>query len=237
MTYPNDRIMTGSIPARGGRASHKTAHQTPQPGLRAVHAVAFPIGIWGAAPAFTDPVALAAAVGVGVGSSVVPYVCDQLAMARLTRATYALMVSLFPAIATVIGVVVLTQVPTPIEIIGVVLVIAGVAIHKGRSSAAVPAVRADRGHTGVGRRRQGSRSGSGPGAGVVWGRTGCAPERGPHAHRVGCPKARLTKTESPHPKEFESVLPRRVSGGAAARAGSAETRETTWSMHGWARRG
>jgi inner membrane transporter RhtA len=58
--------------------------------------VAFPIGIWGAAPAFTDPVALAAAVGVGVCSSVVPYVCDQSAMARLTRATYALMVSLFP---------------------------------------------------------------------------------------------------------------------------------------------
>jgi len=84
--------------------------------------VAFPIGIWGAAPAFIDPVALAAAIGVGVCSSVVPYVCDQLAMARLTRATYALMVSLLPATAAVIGVVVLTQVPRPIEIIGVGLV-------------------------------------------------------------------------------------------------------------------
>jgi len=94
--------------------------------------VAFQIGIWGAGPAFIDPVALAAAMGVGVCSSVVPYVCDQLAMARLTRATYALMVSLLPATATVIGVVVLTQVPTPVETIGVVLVIAGVAIHKGR---------------------------------------------------------------------------------------------------------
>jgi inner membrane transporter RhtA len=30
-----------------------------------------------AAPAFTDPLALAAAVGVGVSSSVIPYVCDQ----------------------------------------------------------------------------------------------------------------------------------------------------------------
>lgn len=94
--------------------------------------VAFPLGIWDAAPAFIDPVALAAAIGVGVCSSVVPYVCDQLAMARLKRATYALMVSLFPAAATVIGVVVLTQVPTPFETIGVVLVIAGVAVHKGR---------------------------------------------------------------------------------------------------------
>jgi len=92
--------------------------------------VAFPIGIRGAAPAFIDPAEMAAAVGVGICSSVVPYVCDQLAMARLTRATYALMVSLLPATATVIGVLVLTQVPTAIESIGVVLVIAGVATHK-----------------------------------------------------------------------------------------------------------
>ena len=48
----------------------------------------------------------------GISSSVIPYVCDQLAMARLTRATYALMVSLLPATATVIGIVVLAQVPT-----------------------------------------------------------------------------------------------------------------------------
>ena len=55
--------------------------------------------------------ALLAGIGVGVSSSVIPYVSDQLAMARLPRATYALMVALLPATATVIGVVVLTQVP------------------------------------------------------------------------------------------------------------------------------
>jgi inner membrane transporter RhtA len=65
-----------------------------------------------------------------VSSSVIPYVCDQLAMARLTRAAYALMVSLLPAAATVIGVVVLAQVPTPVEIAGVALVIAGVALRR-----------------------------------------------------------------------------------------------------------
>ena len=40
-----------------------------------------------------------AGIGVGVSSSVIPYVTDQLALARLARATYALMVSLLPAIA------------------------------------------------------------------------------------------------------------------------------------------
>jgi inner membrane transporter RhtA len=48
-----------------------------------------------------DPVALGVGIGVGVASSVIPYVCDQLAMARLKRATYSLMVSLLPATATV----------------------------------------------------------------------------------------------------------------------------------------
>ena len=67
---------------------------------------------------------------MGVSSSVIPYVCDQLAMARLPRATYALMVSLLPATATVIGVVVLTQIPTALEIAGVALVVAGVAVHR-----------------------------------------------------------------------------------------------------------
>lgn len=96
--------------------------------------VALPIGVWDAAPAFTDPVALAAGVGIGISSSVIPYVCDQLAMARLKRATYALLISLLPATATVIGIVVLTQIPVLPEVLGVALVIAGVAVHRERAA-------------------------------------------------------------------------------------------------------
>src|SRR4051812_11305651 len=89
-----------------------------------------PLAGWAAVPALTDPVALLAGVGVGISSSVIPYVCDQLAMARLPRATYALMVALLPATATAIGVVVLGQVPSVAEAAGVTLVIAGVALHR-----------------------------------------------------------------------------------------------------------
>ncbi len=92
--------------------------------------VATPLGGWDALPALADPVALAAGVGVGVTSSVIPYVCDQLAMARLRRATYALLVSLLPATATVIGIVVLAQVPSPAEAAGVALVVSAVALHR-----------------------------------------------------------------------------------------------------------
>lgn len=89
-----------------------------------------PIGGWDAAPALFDPVALAAGIGVGITSSVIPYVCDQLAMARLSRATYSLMVSLLPATATIVGVVVLAQIPSSLELAGVALVIGAVAVHR-----------------------------------------------------------------------------------------------------------
>jgi len=93
-------------------------------------AAALPIGARDTAPAFTDPILLAAAVGVGVCSSVIPYVCDQLAMRRLARGTYSLMIALLPATATVIGVIVLTQIPSPLEVTGVMLIIVGVAVHR-----------------------------------------------------------------------------------------------------------
>ena len=89
-----------------------------------------PIGVWSAAPALVDPIALAAGIGVGICSSVIPYVFDQLAMARLSRATYSLMVSLLPATATLIGIVVLAQIPSGAEIAGVALVVAAVGVHR-----------------------------------------------------------------------------------------------------------
>src|ERR671914_2428081 len=92
--------------------------------------VVTPMAGWAAGPALLDPVAVLAGIGVGISSSVIPYVCDQLAMAKLTRAAYALMVSLLPATATVIGIAVLGQVPSWIEAAGVALVVAGVALHR-----------------------------------------------------------------------------------------------------------
>src|SRR5260370_32396455 len=89
-----------------------------------------PIGLTGALPAMTRPVLILAGIGVGICSSVIPYVCDQLAMARLPRATFALLLSLLPASATVIGIVVLRQIPTLVEVAGIVLVAGGVALHQ-----------------------------------------------------------------------------------------------------------
>jgi inner membrane transporter RhtA len=98
--------------------------------------VVTPLGGWSALPALLDPALLLAGLGVGVTSSVVPYVFDQLAMARLPRATYALMVSILPATATIIGILVLRQVPSPPELAGVALVVAGVALQRERAERA-----------------------------------------------------------------------------------------------------
>jgi inner membrane transporter RhtA len=92
--------------------------------------VVTPIGGWQAVRAFADPLVLLAGVGVGVSSSLIPYVTDQLAMARLPRATYATMVALLPACATIIGIIVLTQIPSWVEVAGVALVIGGVGVHR-----------------------------------------------------------------------------------------------------------
>jgi inner membrane transporter RhtA len=116
---------------------HRVAQRGPGGGVDGLAAamlialvVVTPLGGWEALPALNDPVGLLAGAGVGISSSVIPYVCDQLAMARLARATYALMVSLLPATATVIGIVVLSQIPSVVEVLGVTLVIAGVALHR-----------------------------------------------------------------------------------------------------------
>ncbi|WP_107656210.1 EamA family transporter [Nocardia suismassiliense] len=92
--------------------------------------VATPFCLGAAIPALTSPAALLAGVGVGVCSSVIPYVTDQLAMARLRRHTFALMLSILPAVATVIGILVLTQIPTLQELTGIALIAGGVLIHQ-----------------------------------------------------------------------------------------------------------
>src|SRR5437773_6645905 len=92
--------------------------------------VVTPIGLKNALVAVFDPSLLLAGAGVGICSSVIPYICDQFAMARLSKATFAFMLSLLPATACLVGIVVLRQVPSLSELIGVGAVIVGVALKR-----------------------------------------------------------------------------------------------------------
>jgi inner membrane transporter RhtA len=93
-----------------------------------------PLGLGAALPAFTNAQLLLAGIGVGVCSSVIPYITDQLAMARLPRATFALLLALLPAMAALIGALVLRQFPTPAEVAGIALIMGGVAVHREPAS-------------------------------------------------------------------------------------------------------
>jgi inner membrane transporter RhtA len=124
------RIAQTTADGRGSSASPMGGIDRLGLAMLVAATVATPFGIIPAGPAFVHPVWLAWGIGVGVCSSVIPYVTDQLAMARLPRATFALMLALLPAAATVIGLLVLAQIPTPRDLAGIALVIVGVAIHQ-----------------------------------------------------------------------------------------------------------
>ena len=96
------------------------------------------LGLLPALPAMASPLLLAAGAGVGVCSSVIPYVCDQFAMARLPRASFALLLSLLPAVACLVGALVLHQFPGPRETLGIGLVAAAVALHRPRAAGSSP---------------------------------------------------------------------------------------------------
>jgi inner membrane transporter RhtA len=91
--------------------------------------ILMPIGFMQAVRAFGIPLVVLAGIGVGICSSVVPYVCDQLAMSRLPRASFALLLALLPATATIIAAIVLAQIPTLQDLLGIALVMIGIAVH------------------------------------------------------------------------------------------------------------
>lgn len=130
--FLNGALFVGYI-ILGHKASEKGAGDGIQL-LGASMSIAFlclmPIGFAQALQAFTSVELILAGIGVGVCSSVIPYICDQLSMSRLPRSSYALLLALLPAAATIIGIIVLSQIPSSTDIIGILLVMTGVATHK-----------------------------------------------------------------------------------------------------------
>jgi len=79
--------------------------------------------------ALVDPQVLLLGLGVGVLSSVVPYVLDQVVLERVGQAGFAVLLALLPTTATAIGMVVLGQVPGPLEAAGIAAVALAVALR------------------------------------------------------------------------------------------------------------
>ncbi|MPV36872.1 EamA family transporter [Georgenia subflava] len=91
-------------------------------GMATASLVYAPVAVPTAGAAFSTALLLAAVVGVAVLSSLLPYAIEQVALTRLPAATFALLTSLLPATSLLVGLVVLLQVPTVGEVVGLVLI-------------------------------------------------------------------------------------------------------------------
>ena len=78
-------------------------------------------------PAWGSPNLLLLAAGVGLLSTVLPYALDQVVLRRIDRSQFALLLALWPAAASVVGFLVLRQLPDPVEAAGIVAVALAVA--------------------------------------------------------------------------------------------------------------
>ncbi|WP_374205089.1 DMT family transporter [Streptomyces sp. TRM72054] len=109
--------------------SARTGRRFPQAdGLALAMAVAavlfLPLGIAESGAKLLDPVTLALGAAVAILSSVLPYTLELLALRRLPASTFAVLMSLEPAIAAAAGFLILNQALTATEAAAIALVIA-----------------------------------------------------------------------------------------------------------------
>nr|WP_222109341.1 EamA family transporter [Streptomyces cupreus] len=127
--------------------SARTGRRFPQAdGLALAMAVAavlfLPLGVAESGAKLLDPVTMALGAAVAILSSVLPYTLELLALRRLPASTFAILMSLEPAIAATAGFLILDQALAATEAIAIALVIAAsmgaVRTQVGRGRAKAP---------------------------------------------------------------------------------------------------
>ncbi|WAZ27120.1 EamA family transporter [Streptomyces cinnabarinus] len=129
--------------------SARTGRRFPQAdGLALAMAVAavlfLPLGVVESGGKLLDPVTIALGAAVAILSSVLPYTLELLALRRLPASTFAILMSLEPAIAATAGFLILDQALSTTEALAIALVIAAsmgaVRTQIGRGKAKAPGV-------------------------------------------------------------------------------------------------
>ncbi|WP_328223412.1 EamA family transporter [Streptomyces sp. NBC_00310] len=127
--------------------SARTGRRFPQAdGLALAMAVAavlfLPLGIVESGARLVDPTTIALGAAVAVLSSVLPYTLELLALRRLPASTFAVLMSLEPAIAATAGFLILDQALSALEALAIALVIGAsmgaVRTQAGRGKMEVP---------------------------------------------------------------------------------------------------
>ncbi len=98
-----------------------------------------PLAFFSVGPVVSHGWRLLALAGVAVFSSVVPYAIEQVVMRRVTAARFAILLALLPVTAMTIGVVWLHQLPSWIEMLGVLAICAAIVLSSGGRPGEAPA--------------------------------------------------------------------------------------------------
>lgn len=99
-------------------------------GLLIGAAVISPVGISDLGTAVSTPSLLAACALVGLLSNAIGYGIDQLTLRTIPVRRFSVLLALLPVTAAVFGMIFLGQVPTTIDVVGIGLVLLGVAIQE-----------------------------------------------------------------------------------------------------------
>jgi len=97
-----------------------------------------PVGIVGGGSALGRPGLLAAGLSIAVLSSAIPYSLELEALRRLPKGTFGVLMSLEPAVAALVGLVVLGQDLSGSEVVAIAFVVAASAGALGSASAPAP---------------------------------------------------------------------------------------------------
>jgi inner membrane transporter RhtA len=89
-----------------------------------------PIGAPWSGPVWTSPALLALCLLTGVFSNAISYGIDQFVMRRIPIRRFSLLLALLPVTALVVGWIVLDQRPSVVDLVGISLVLAGVALQE-----------------------------------------------------------------------------------------------------------
>jgi inner membrane transporter RhtA len=102
-------VCWGAYIVFGKRVGHLHAGQSVALGLSVAAIAVVPFGIWQAGSALLDPQLLLYGVGVAAISSAVPISLEMVALKRLPKESFGIMASMEPAVAALLGLLVLDE--------------------------------------------------------------------------------------------------------------------------------
>ncbi len=115
-------VCWGAYIVFGKRLGHLRAGQSVALGLGVAALAVLPFGIWQAGAALLSPGILLAGLGVAAVSSAIPISLEMVALKRLPRQAFGVMTSMEPAVAALLGLLILDEHLTQVQWLAIVLV-------------------------------------------------------------------------------------------------------------------